>query len=85
MEEESSAPTRSQTEAEELIAELCIASGDNTEHKVALHKYEYGSSVKEIEKKLQQGPASKIEVLRSLLIFLNNNAIQEEIPKKKKE
>ena len=83
MEGESSTPTRSQIEAEELIAELCIASGDNTEHKVALHKYEYGSSVKEIEKKLQQGPASKIEVLRSLLTFLNNNVIQEEIPKKK--
>ena len=80
MDEESSAE-RNQKEAEELIAELCLAYGDNTEFKVALHKYEYGCSIREIEKKLQQGPSSKIDVLRNLLTFLNSDVIHEEIPK----
>ena len=84
MDEESSAE-RNQKEAEELIAELCLACGDNTEFKVALHKYEYGCSIREIEKKLQQGPSSKIDVLRNLLTFLNSDVIHEEIPKLKSD
>ena len=56
---------------------------DNEEMKVALHKYEHGHSVREIEKKLTSGPASKLELLRNLLVFLNNEAIKGDIPKKK--
>jgi hypothetical protein len=73
---------RTQSEAEELIAELCILT-DNEDIKRALRKYQYGNSIKEIEKKLKQGASSKIGVLKEVLAFLYKDTINDAIPSKK--
>ena len=75
-------PSRSQTEAENLIAELCILTEDE-EIKTALKKYPLGSSIQEIERKLKSGPASKVNTLKKVLEFLNQDVIKDPIPTKK--
>jgi len=74
--------SRSQVEADELIAELCIRCDDD-ELKTALKKYLYGHNTLDIEKKLKSGASSKVGALSKLLTFLNNTAITDEVAEKK--
>ena len=74
--------SRNQTETEELIAELCIHTDDD-DIKQVLKKYQYGSDISTIERKLKSGNASKIDTLRKVLEFLNNTAITEDVPRKR--
>ena len=82
METDDAACPRNQTEAEELIAELCILT-DDEDIKTALRKYQYGHSIKEIEKKLKQGPSSKVDVLKKVLAYLYEDTIIDAIPSTK--
>lgn len=73
---------RTKTEAEELIAELCIKCDDD-DVKQVLKKYQYGYSIPDIEKRMKQGPASNLPHLIKALKFLNNTAIPDKIPTRK--
>ena len=73
---------RTKTEAEELIAELCIKCDDD-DVKQVLKKYQYGYSIPDIEKRMKQGPASNLPHLIKALKFLNNTAIPNKIPTRK--
>ena len=74
--------SRNQAETEELIVELCLKCDDD-EVKEALKKYKYGRSIVDIAKKMKSGVASKIEPLKRLLLFLNNNDESISSPTKK--
>ena len=73
---------RNQTEADELIAEICIST-DNEDFKNALKKYRYGAPMKDVEDKLKNGVSSKVDQLKELLAFLYNDAVKTPIPKLK--
>ena len=74
MESSPTTPNQDQVDIEELIAELCIST-DNENLKIALRKFQFGQSLKEIKSKLLNGAASTKDDLDKLLKFLNHDAV----------
>ena len=72
---------QNRVDVEELIAELCL-NCNNNDLKHHLQIYEYGRESTEIKKRLHQ---LRNDQLTSMLIFLNNDVVNEPVPTLKKD